>query len=63
MNLGNIFSVNKLKVLKTGIIFHKWPPFWLQIKNLFGWKIFHIFCRIYGFINLFWVQSYVIGEK
>ena len=63
MNLGNIFSGNKLKVLKTGIIFHKWPPFWLQIKNLFGWKIFHIFCRIYGFINLFWVQSYVIGEK
>lgn len=63
MNLGNLFSANKFIVLKTGIIFHKWPPFWFQIKYFLGWKIFHLISKIYGILNLYWVQSYIVCKK
>lgn len=63
MNLGNLFFANKFKVLKTGIIYHKWPPFWLKIQQLFGWKIFHFIAKIYGRLNLYWTQSFIVAQK
>lgn len=63
MNLGNLFTANKFIVLKSGIIFHKWPPFWQHIKSIFGWRIFHLISKIYGRLNLYWVQSYVVCKK
>ena len=63
MNLGNLFAANKYNVIKSGIIYHKWPPFWLQIKSIFGWRVFHLISKVYGYLNLYWVQSYVVCKK
>ena len=56
-------AANKFIVIKSGIIYHKWPPFWLQIKSIFGWNIFHLISKIYGIFNLYWVQSYIVCKK
>ena len=63
MNLGNLMVNAGFKNIKTGTIFHKWPPKWNIIQNLFGWDIFHFFSRIYGLINLYWTQTIGIAEK
>jgi len=63
MNLGNLLVNAGFKNIKTGTIFHKWPPKWNIIQNLFGWDIFHFFSRIYGLINLYWTQTIGIAEK
>ena len=54
---------NKFQVLKTGIIYHKWPPFWLKIQQIFVWKIFHFIAKIYGRLNLCWTQSFIVAQK
>ena len=51
------------KQIKTGNIYHKWPPFWKVIKTIFGWKAFHLISRVYGTLNLFWTQTIGIGVK
>ena len=63
MNLGNLLVNAGFKNIKTGTIFHKWPPKWNIIQSLFGWNIFHFFSRIYGLINLYWTQTIGIAEK
>ena len=63
MNLGNLLENAGFKNIKTGNILHKWPPFWIKIQKLFGWKIFHLVCRIYGLLNLYWTQTVGIGKN
>ena len=63
MNLGNLLTSAGFKQIKTGNIYHKWPPFWKIIKTIFGWNVFHLTSRVYGTLNLFWTQTIGIGVK
>ena len=63
MNLGNLLENAGFKNIKAKNILHKWPPFWIEIQKLFGWKIFHLVCRIYGTLNLYWTQTIGIGNN
>lgn len=63
INLGNLLDAAGFEVVKTEIIWHKWPPYFNVIKNLLGWNIFHMICRIYGRMNLRYVQIRGIGIK
>lgn len=63
MNLGNIFSACGFKIKETGTIFHKWPPFYYLIKQIFGWNFFHLLARIYGRLSFLWTQTYVVAIK
>lgn len=63
MNLGNLLVNAGFNNIKTGTIFHKWPPKYNIIQSFFGWNIFHFFSRIYGLINLYWTQTIGIAEK
>lgn len=61
--LGNLFSHAGFSVLSSKPIFHKWPPFYLTLHRIFGEKLFHIFCRLYGRINTHIVQVKVVAKK
>ncbi len=63
MNLGNLLENSGFNIINTGIVYHKWPPFWKTIQTLFGWKIFHITARVYGILNLYWTQTRAIANK
>ena len=35
-------------VKDVDVISHRWMPKYRTVQRIFGWKVFHIFCRIYG---------------
>tara|TARA_B110000003_G_scaffold247928_1_gene259309 strand:+ start:26703 stop:27356 length:654 start_codon:yes stop_codon:yes gene_type:complete len=63
MNLGNLLENAGFKKITSGNILHKWPPFWKEIQKIFGWSIFHLLCRLYGVLNLYWTQTIGIGTN
>lgn len=63
MNLGNLLQGCSFKEIKTGIIYHKWPPFFIQIQKFFGFRVFNILCYVYGRIDKGWLQVRGIGIK
>ena len=63
MNLGNLLLNSGFKNIRTNIIYHKWPPFWKKIQKFFGWNFFHLTCRFYGLLNLYWTQTKGIANK
>ncbi|MAB28856.1 MAG: hypothetical protein CMJ53_06225 [Planctomycetaceae bacterium] len=63
MNLGNLFTEAGYTVKEAGSLVHKWPPGYLQIQKIFGWKLFHLCCRLYGRLERSWFQSEVIATK
>tara|TARA_B100001741_G_C16533251_1_gene590561 strand:+ start:824 stop:1471 length:648 start_codon:yes stop_codon:yes gene_type:complete len=63
MNLGNLILNAGFKNVKTNVVYHKWPPFWGKIQKFFGWEVFHLSCRVYGLINLYWTQTKGIAYK
>lgn len=56
MNIGNLLQGCNFKEISTDVIYHKWPPFFLQIERFLGKIIFNILCLIYGRLNRRWVQ-------
>jgi SAM-dependent methyltransferase len=63
LNIGNIFQSHGFINIQSKKLLHKWPPGFHIIQNLFGWKLFHYFCYIYGFFRRNWVQVHCVGEK
>lgn len=63
MNLGNLFSTVGFEVLNTKPIMHKWPPYYGWVQKLFGWRLFHLVCRIYGRVDRRWFQIEIIAKK
>lgn len=63
MNLGNLLQGSNFKEIKTNVIYHKWPPFYLFINKLFGKSIFNLLCFIYGRLNRRWVQVSAFAVK
>lgn len=63
MNLGNLLLNSGFKNIKTDILYHKWPPFWEKTQKFFGWNFFHLTCKIYGLLNLYWTQTKGIAYK
>lgn len=62
-NLGNLLKSTGYIVIKTGCSLSKWPPYYSIIQGIFGWKIFNIICKIYGFFDRRRSQSFVIATK
>ncbi len=63
MNLGNLLQGCSFKEIKTEILYHKWPPYFIQIEKYFGFFIFNILCYVYGRINMNWTQVRGIAKK
>ena len=63
MNLGNLITEAGYTVTEAGSLVHKWPPGYLKIQKLFGWRGFHLICRIYGHLARSWFQSEVVATK
>ena len=61
MNLGNILTCAGFKVIKSEYFIHKWVPKYNLFVKLFGWKLFHLACRVYGQIERSWCQVRAIG--
>lgn len=63
MNIGNLLQGCNFKEISTEVLFHKWPPFFIQIEKLLGQNIFNVFCLIYGRLNKRWVQVRGVAIK
>lgn len=63
MNLGNIFSEAGFYVKESRPYIHKWPRHYDKIARVFGLKIFHLICRIYGNIDRKWFQVRIVAIK
>jgi SAM-dependent methyltransferase len=50
MNLGNLFTMAGFKVIESKKFIHRWPPYYFRIYKVFGPKLFHLQCKIYGYI-------------
>lgn len=46
--LYNLFKSVGYNVKDVDVISHRWMPKYRTVQRIFGWKVFHIFCRIYG---------------
>ncbi len=63
MNLGNLFTAAGYQVVAVEELYHRWPPKFHFIYNIFGDKIFHLICRIYGFIRRDLSQIRIVASK
>lgn len=48
LNLGNLFNAVGFEIIKVEEVKHRWFPFINQFMNIFGVKITHLMCRLYG---------------
>ena len=63
MNLGNLFTAAGYIVQHVGACYHKWPKHYLRIQKIFGWKLYHLICKIYCHYERSWFQTEVIATK
>lgn len=63
MNLGNLLINNKFEVILSKPLFYKWLPKPHISYKIFGFRIFHLLCYIYGRINTKYIQVIGIGKK
>ena len=63
MNLGNLLDCAGFKVLESYPFVYKWVPKYNLFVKLFGWKLFHLACRVYGQIERSWCQVRAVGMK
>ena len=54
LTLGNLFKTAGYKVEKVEAILNKWPRHFRLFRKLLGRKGFHIVCKIYAFLCIFW---------
>jgi SAM-dependent methyltransferase len=50
MNLGNLVATAGYRVDSAEIISHRFPPFGMTIRKVFGRRLFHLFCLAWGSI-------------
>jgi SAM-dependent methyltransferase len=64
MNIGNLFKDAGYNVIESKEIIHRWPPYYYKIAKIFGGRIFHMVCIIYGYIKRHsYSQVRVVAEK
>jgi SAM-dependent methyltransferase len=61
--LGNLFAKVGFKIYECRPFFHKWPPYYEMVSKLFGRKIFHLLCFVYGRMSADITQIRIIGIK
>jgi SAM-dependent methyltransferase len=61
--LGNLFRRAGFKVKIVEPLYHKWPPYYLKVHQIFGDKIFNLICLLYGKIDQDIVQIRIVAEK
>lgn len=61
-NLYNLLSINGLKVVECRRLTHAWPPYYLKIQKLVGWKNYHRLCILYSLIKRKY-QTIIVAEK
>ena len=44
MNLGNLLQGCNFLNISTEVMFHKWPPFYIQLEKYLGHNVFNILC-------------------
>jgi SAM-dependent methyltransferase len=62
-NLGNILTASGFVVLESKPFIHTWMPYYLRIKKLVPWSIFHFLCRLYGRFDHKYRQSRAVAKK
>tara|TARA_B110000971_G_scaffold220850_1_gene265771 strand:+ start:3541 stop:4182 length:642 start_codon:yes stop_codon:yes gene_type:complete len=62
-NLGNILKASGFNVLESKPFIHTWVPYYLRVKKIVSWPIFHFLCRVYGSLNHKYRQSRAIAKK
>ena len=62
-DLGNLLKKANFDVMSSKPFVHKWPPKYVYLQKIFGWKIFHLICYLYGFLTPAWWQIKAIGIK
>lgn len=62
-NLLNLFIEAGYEVEKVERIFHSWPQNYMKIQSFFGWKFFHIICRLNSRIFKKGYQTRIVGIR
>jgi SAM-dependent methyltransferase len=62
-NLGNLASAAGFEVEKADRILHTWPPKWALIQRVFGWRVFHLSCRVWAILDWRRRQVRVVARK
>jgi 2-polyprenyl-3-methyl-5-hydroxy-6-metoxy-1,4-benzoquinol methylase len=62
-NLLNLFLESGYKVEKVERIFHSWPRSYLTIQSFFGWRIFHIICKLNSRMLKKGYQTRIVGIR
>lgn len=63
MNLGNLFSLAGFKVQSCETLKHRWPPYYLQIRKVFGEVLFDCIAKIYSQWKRDLYQVQIIATK
>lgn len=63
MNIGNLFYEVGFRDLEVQSKNIKWPPKYLQIQKLLGWRLFNLVARLYGVFSKHWVQIEIVCKK
>ena len=62
-NLLNLFIEADFTVEKVERIYHSWPENYLRIQSFFGWRIFHIICKINSKLLRKGFQTRIVGIR
>lgn len=63
MCIGNLFHRAGFEVLESRAFVHKWPPQWLRLQRLAGWKLFHLASTLWGHLARDWFQVRCVARK
>jgi SAM-dependent methyltransferase len=63
MCFGNLFTRAGFDVIEAKPFYHKWPPNFVLVHKLLGWRIFHVVCRIWGHLARHYIQVRCIARK
>lgn len=63
INIGNLFDAVGYNVISVKELHHRWPPKYILINKIFGFKIFNLSCYIYGFLMRNLSQIRIVATK
>ncbi|RMG26297.1 MAG: methyltransferase domain-containing protein [Bacteroidetes bacterium] len=63
MNAGNLFANAGFDILEVKTLRHRWPPKFHLIRKIFGRRLFHLACWIYGAFYGRTTQIRVVAQK
>jgi len=63
MNLGNLASLAGFQVEDCRVIYHRFPPKALRLESLFGPRLFHQLCLVWGRLSRSVVQVRLVARK